>query len=452
MEMRSGFFWLASLLAFPVAGAPLLLHPSFRRYGASARAVFAGAAGAFAITLVLVLATLAGWPWRLLPVVLVGTALCLLLRLVLPPVVPGNPVRSAGGTPGPVGWSALAIIVLALAAATAAAASASATSPDLLLFWGPKAEAFSAARGFDPEYLGDPLHRYQHVSYPPLVPAVYAFGAIAAGRFPWMGPVATFPLLLAALALALPGTLARFASRRDALVATAMIVASAGFLGDSLDIAGNADPALLLFEILAIAVLMGAPKGEPAPELLAGVLLGAAAAAKVEGLPFVLAAGSFHLLRRGGPGLVSTVGRGVRLFGPSAAFLGAWFAFGAMRGLFRGYESYGPLLEIHGSALPVALRTIATSLASAGWALAWTIPLAALLMAGRGVRSSNAIFPAAVAATLGVFFLFTYIHLADPTLLIGWSAGRIFMIVSCLLVLAALGATSASASDERRSG
>jgi hypothetical protein len=53
------------------------------------------------------------------------------------------------------------------------------------MFWGPKAQAFAAARTVDTRVLSDPLQDYPHPSYPPLVTSLYALGTIAASRFPW---------------------------------------------------------------------------------------------------------------------------------------------------------------------------------------------------------------------------------------------------------------------------
>lgn len=436
----SGVVWLASLLVLPAAGAPLLLHSAYRRFGAFARVALAFAVGAGALSLVMTVAALAGWRWHPAPLALSAFALCAVLRLAIRRPSPLEAPPPSGGPLAASEWVAIGIILVALAAAAAAAFSAAATSPDLILFWGPKGETFAAAGGFDADYLGDPVHVYQHVSYPPLVPAMYAFATMAAGRFSWMGAVATFPLCLAALALALPGVLGRFASRRDALAATAAITAAIGFLGDALDVAGNADSALLLFEVLAVAVLLGTTQEDGAGELLAGILLGGAVAAKVEGLPFALTAiGSYFILRRA-RGAASLARSAARLVLPSAAVLAAWLAFGTSRHLFRGYESYGPAFSLYLRTLGPVLAGIARALFHAGGALPWLIPLAAVLACGSAAWRGQAPYPLAIAAVLVGFFVFTYLHVPDPALWIEWSAGRIFMVVSPLCVLAVVAA------------
>lgn len=440
--MSASAVWLASLLALPIAGAPLLAHRAFRGYGIPARIALAAAAGAVLLSGTMTIGSIFHWPWRLPVLLLVTLGESFALRSLLRRAPRAAP-RIAGGPFSAPEWAALCIGALALLAAAAAALAGCATSPDLLLFWGPKGQAFALARGIDDMYLGDPVLIYQHASYPPLVPNVYAFATIAAGplRFPWIAAVATFPLLLAATAAALPGVLRRSVPRRDALVAMAAITACLGFLGDALDMAGNADAALLLFETLAIAILLG-PAGEERPgQLLAGLLLAGAVAAKAEGLPFAFAAGAIFLLAR--RRRIRWPSAPLLLFAPAALSLGAWFAFGRLRHLFHGYETYGPTFEIHWDRLGLVIRAIGRSLAQAGAGVPWLLPLAALLAGlGKPRRAAGdsdamtALYPAAIAAILAGFFVFTYLHGPDPTLWIVWSAGRIFAVVAVLLVLA----------------
>lgn len=458
--MKPGVVWIGSLLAFPLAGAPLLAHSAFRGFGRAARFALAAGAGVFVISTTMTFLALARVTWSLPLLVAAGFVECLALRLALrgapAPVAPERRRLSGGER------VAAGSIVVSLFAAAGATAAATATSTDLLLFWGPKAAAFAAARGMDAEYLADHLHRYQHASYPPLVPDIFAFATVAAGTFSWMAAAATFPIVLAVLAAALPGLLRRFSPTRDALFASAAIAASLGLAGHALMMAGNADPFLLFFEVLSIAVLLGAGPDDRASHLAAGLLLGGAAAAKVEGLPFVLCAAAFYLALRGRPyarHLRRSVATAVRLLAPAALALAGWFAFGRQRAVFLGYESYGPALDIHWGTLGHVLSTTASSLASAAMGLPWLVPAAAFAAAlaartrpasSKTAGSRDFLYPAAIAAVLSVFFVFTYLHGPDPTLLIEWSAGRIFLIVSPLLTFAAIarGAPRAGSSEE----
>jgi hypothetical protein len=436
--MRTGFLWLASLALFPAAGAPLLAHRAFRGYGIPARIVLAAAAGAVVISETMTVATIFGWRWNVAALVLCGMLECLALRFVLGGEMPAAEEDRPRDS-GPRSWAArVAILVCALAilAAAVAAISASATSPDLQLFWGPKAQAFAAARGLDAAYLADPIYHYQHRSYPPLLPNVYAFAILAAGggRLPWLAAIATFPILIVGMAMGLPGILRRSVPRTDALVAAAAITAAAGFLGIALEMAGNADPAILLFGTLAVAILLGTGGEERSGQLLAGLLLAGAAMVKTEGLPLAAAAVvCLFLLRRR-----TFSPRSVALLAvPTLVCLASWFAFGLRTGAFREYESYGPILEVHWERLGCVLTLIARCLAEAGAATPWLVPLAALLIARS--KSRRALYPLAIAALLGAFFVFTYLHGdADPTLWIIWSSGRIFAILSPLLVLAVI--------------
>jgi hypothetical protein len=386
--MTPATVWLASFLVFPAAGAPLLFHRSFRCFGIPARLVLAGAVGTVAVSWTMNLAALAGWRWNLPLLVAAGLLECAALRHLIEEGDPPEPrVRARRGPFSLQEKGAVIVCLVSVAAALAAALSAAATSPDLLLFWGTKAQAFAAARTIDDDFLGEPFLRYLHTSYPPLVTNVFAFATIAARVLPWMAAVATFPLVLAALAAALPGILKRSTGRSHALVATAAIVASIGLLGDVLDIAGNADMPLLLFEILAVAVLMGPDGDRSAGQLLSGVLLGGAAAAKVEGLPFALAAVVFFLALRPRPSRTRLAGAAARLLVPAAVSLAAWFAFGRQRHLFKSYETYGATFDVHLDRIGLVARIVGTALGGAGAALPWLVPLAALGAAARGRRA-----------------------------------------------------------------
>ena len=431
--MRSGYLWLASLLCCPLAGWPLLAHSSYRRFSRACRAGLSAAVGSVLVSGWMTVFALAGIAWR--PIVITAAAVltAFLLRLLareeglqppeasVSPALPGE--RLASG-----------IATVAVLAALAAAGSAAATSVDLLYFWGPKAQAFAAARTVDVSFLRDPMLQYMHPSYPPLVTNLSSFASIAAGRFAWGAATLLVPACLAAIALSLPGLLRTGAPRRTAWAASALVVSALGLLGNELDVAGNGEPWVWLFEVLGTASLLGSAATTGPGQLLAGLLLAGAASAKIEGLPFALAAVILFLAFRRHE---VRVGRAAAfLIAPSAVSLGAWFAFGASRRLFYGYEQYGSFLEIHWNELTVVLSGIASALWSAAWALPWLLPLAALLVAPG--QAGLARLPLVLAAVLAGFFVFTYLHLPDPSLLIGWSAGRVFSPLLALLAVAAV--------------
>lgn len=441
--MKPGLIWLAAFLALPVAGAPLLAHPAFRRYGFACRAVLAAGVGAVVLSLVMTLATLAGVSWGIVWLLAVSAAVSALLRAGLEseaddPETPLEETRLPGRL-------SIALSGLSVIAAFYAARTASATSADLLLFWGPKAEAFAAARAIDVVFLRAPLHPYMHPDYPPLVTNVYAFATMLAGRFPWGTAPLSFALVTAGFALALPGVLGAARPRDPALALSALIIASTTLLGIILNVAGNGDAILLFFEVCAAALLTAPDAWRGSQRLLAGIFLAGAASAKVEGLAFVAAAAALFLVldRRG-----RTLRGAALLLAPTVVSLLAWFAFGAKTRLFRFYEGYGSFLSLHWESLPLILDTLAYALFQVAWGLPFLVPIAVLLCA-RGLSRSSWI-PLGCAALLSGFFVFTYLH--STYLLeewIGWSAGRIYTPVAALLALAAMPATATDRSVAR---
>ncbi|HVE66011.1 MAG TPA: hypothetical protein VNC59_05480 [Thermoanaerobaculia bacterium] len=452
--MRAGHVWLATFAFFPLVGAPLLKHPVFRRFGLVSRVVLAGGIGMVIVSWTMTVFALAGVRWGP-PLILVSVVVAFALRLTLSggsESVPSPRERGEGPGEGraatPV--AALAIIAVSLLAALAATVAARSTSLDLLLFWGPKAQQFAAARTIDVKFLTAPYIDYMHVYYPPLVTNVFALGAMVAGRFAWGAATLTFPLLLAATAFGLPGIVRTAARSPAAYGTTALVVSALSLLGIHASVAGNAEPFLLFFETLALALLLTPFARTAAGQLLAGLLLAGAAGAKVEALPFVGAAVVFFFIvepaarRSPGPTLA-------RLLGPAALSLLPWFAFGASRKLFYGYYSYGRFLEIHWEHFGSVLSGFGTAFWNAGYALPFVVPFVVLLLT-RG-KTRRAIVPLGVAVALAAFFTFTYLHSGtDPRVWIGWSAARIFSPLTVLFALAAHTAAQGADGVEESSG
>jgi hypothetical protein len=317
----------------------------------------------------------------------------------------------------------------------AATVSGRFTSADLLLFWGPKAQQFAAARTIDANFLGAPFMEYLHVYYPPLVTSVWALGATIAGRFPWGAATLTFPLLLAATAVGLAGILKTQTGRAPAVTTTALVISAIALVGIRGLIPGNAEPFLLFFEILSVALLLTPAAATTGGRLLAGVFFAGAATSKVEGLPFVLtAAALFIMVDRKDFG--RTVRTALVLIGPTLVALGSWFAFGEAHRLFRGYRGYGEVLAVRWENLGTIAAAIGAALWKAGYALPWLVPLAVMIFAPP--RSRRVLLPIGTAVVLGGFLLFTYLTTAgDPTQLIGWSAARVFSPLTALFALAA---------------
>ena len=148
--MRAGWVWLASFAVYPLVGAPLLAHRAFRPFGPAARGVLAGGVGAVLCSWTMTAFALAGWRWGPLPV-LVSAALALASRSLLRNAEFGLP-DARGNRPrdeDQLTWIAHAVTAISVLAALAATVAARSTSPDLLLFWGPKAQQFAAARTID---------------------------------------------------------------------------------------------------------------------------------------------------------------------------------------------------------------------------------------------------------------------------------------------------------------
>jgi hypothetical protein len=424
--VNAGRVWVVAWAALPLLGAPLLAHPACRGYSILARAVLAGAAGGVLLSFVMTLCAIAGLPWSPIPLALATAALAAAMRLPLRGAAAARPDPAPPRLPERVAY---VLSSAAVAVALLATISGAAGSSDLLLFWGPKAQAFARARTIDVAFLASPQASHMHPYYPPLVTNLYAAATMLAGGFSWGAATLTFPLLLAALAVALPSLLSR--AERPFVPAAALVVSSLALLGAEADIAGNADMALLLFEVLGLALLLASgPIGTP-DLLLSGLLFAGAATAKVEGLPFVLAVVLFFLWGRWREGEVRRAT--FLLLGPTLAALGAWFVFGAARNVFHTYGEYGSLLEIRWDRFGSVLAQIGRALWANGFALAYLVPLTVLLASRAGARR----LPLAVAAILAAFFVLTYmLPVSDPREWIQWSAARTLAPVACLLALA----------------
>jgi hypothetical protein len=416
--VRSGYVWLATFVACPLAAWPLLAHADYRRFSTPCRIGLAAAGGGVLISTWMTIFALVGLAWSPALLFAVSLLTSFLLRFVLrdgktPPGRERLPLRGTDR-------AATALAALAVFASLLAAASAASTSPDLLIFWGPKAQQFARARTFDSAFLTDPFLNYVHPSYPPLVTNLCAFASMVVGRFPWGAATLTLPLWLAVLAVSLPDAFRRIGSRGGAAPASAFIVASFAFLGSFFHSAGNAEPWIWVFESLGMALLVGDAGVTKEGQLLAGLFLAGSATAKVEGLPFALAAALLFLVVRRRE--IAPRRAALFLLLPTVISLGAWFAFGATRRVFFTYEQYGRLLEIYWSQLAPVARSIGKALWSAGWTIPWLVPLAAVVLAS--ARSRLSVIPLASSVILAAFFLFTYLHQPDASFLIEWSAGR----------------------------
>jgi len=444
--MKPGLVWLLGFAVPTIAGLPLAFARPFGWLSLPSRMALSAAVGWFSTSLAMTAASLLGIPWSVPWMTAAGLGITTWLARGLGREKPIRLVQT-----GTSSWARVAGWLLSsggVAAAIVAVVAGAATSGDLIVFWGAKSEAFALARGVDAGFLKTPALQYLHASYPPLLTNVYALATIVAGRFSWLAATATFPLLLAVLAVALTGILRWTADANRASLAAAVAVCGLGLLGSEADVGGNGEMALLLFESLAMALLISPMMTAASMQRLAGCLLGGAACTKVEGLPFAVAAIALFLVlnrRRVEPGRAL-----IRLAGPTLLGLAVWFSFGAGRGLFTGYRGYGSFHVIYAKNLSVVLGCVGRSLWLVGYGLPFLIPIVLVLLRGRVPRM--AWLPLGTAATLALFFVFTYLHEPDPRLWIGWSAARIFAPLIPLVTIAAVSAAERPGDERNPSG
>ncbi len=421
--------WLAGwVLLLPLLGAPLLSHRAYGSFSGACRSVLSAAAGAVILSFTQTLSALAGLPWSALPLALLTAAIAGSLRAVARDSAPPSPAALDDPGRSLAGFLVAGSIGIALLLTVGGAAGSS----DLLLFWGPKAEAFASARTIDTGFLSDPRNAHMHPYYPPLVTNLFALSTTIAGSLPWDAATLTFPLVLAGLAVTLPSLLRRAERLWAPAAISAVVVSALALLGAEADVAGNADVFLWLFELVGMALLLASGPIDAPRLLLAGLLLAGAATSKVEGLPFALAAALFYLTGRRAQGGIAKPG--VLLLAPTALSLGAWFWLGLSRKVFARYGEYGSLLDLRWERFGLVASQIVRAFWSAGWALPFLVPLAVLLLGPGGARR----LPLAVAATLAVFLTLTYLSpVPDPRLWIEWSASRTFAPIAALLALSA---------------
>jgi hypothetical protein len=428
--------FLAALLALPLLGAGAAFHPSVRSEGLLARIAAALALGAVTLTLTGVLLTFASISWSI--PAMAAPPLCASLALGLSwsrkPAPPRRPYRPSRG----VAFFAIAVTAVSLLCLFWTLATAGATSVDFLYFWGAKAARFAAVRGIDTALLRWTYFGHGVPDYPPSVPILQAWGALAAGKLPWrFVPVCSLLWVAAAAPLVLALLRRRLSDDAATAVASFWIAATSITIAQSYS-GGNAEAQLLFFETLAVASLLVEDEdaGADASRFLPALMLAGAVLTKVEGSVAALAIAAGATLRdaleRRGP----LLRRALPLVLVPAACVLTWFAFQRHFGLTVGYRSHGPLFLLRAEFLPTILREELRNLDAGTFGLAWAIPIAFLLAARPDPRR---LLPAlALIAALFGFLTFDYMHdQGDPSERIGWTTPRVSQSALSACILAA---------------
>jgi hypothetical protein len=271
------------------------------------------------------------------------------------------------------------------------------------------------------------------VDYPPLVPIVQAFGAVAADRFPWRTVPLTSLLWVAAAAPLLHALLRRRLDGDSAAAVTAFWVAAmTASVATSLS-GANAEAPLLFFESVALAALL--TEGPDTSRFLPALMLAGAVLTKVEGsvaaILIVFGVVVRDLLERR-PKLWR---RAVALTLSPAAALSAWFLFQWHFGLRPGFRGHGGLLALHADHLGTVLARLPPALEAGTYGVSWILPLVLLIAARPRVRPLLPAF--ALGAGLMAFLVFDYLHdRENPAIRIQWTAPRVSQPALSALILA----------------
>jgi hypothetical protein len=313
----------------------------------------------------------------------------------------------------------LALAVLSLAILTSAVIAAMATSGDYVYFWGVKGQRWGAEQILDYAFTKAPSH-YMHPDYPPLLPLYYAWTLTGGdGALDWWGGILATPLFL------LTGACAMWAFGRRARVAhidgiVTLFVSLFALFYVRNQVAGNAEPALHMFEAMALAALIARK------DAVAAIALSGVAVTKVEGGVFVLIVCGVTWLAR-----ERTLREKLKLSILPVATLAIWLIFAATHGLT---DTYLPKDDLAVRYLGPTLIVFAQELAVRLWYLPW-IAFALILACGR-VRKA---LPYIAACVLFLAFLVAVYMRAEPHNMI-WSAGRTLMTPLLLLIAAAMAA------------
>jgi hypothetical protein len=431
----TGFRFLIALLALPFLGYALQSFSAFRTLHPAARWGLAGAFGAIMLCVQMLLFTWLGIRW----------SIWLLLCLPVLIAIGRRRFRRQAHVQerdGRTGLLAIIVTLVTLGATTYASVTARATSSDLLLFWGTKGQRFAQMAGIDVGFLRDPEHFLMHADYPPMLPCLYAWATLVAGRFAWGAALLSLPLFLMLAILTFFGFARPVLGRVAAAEYASILAALLAFVLISSYTAGNAEPLLIYFQVVALSAIVFAidrPEGLPA----AGVALAGGVLTKVEGMVFaaLVVFAAVILMREARRWRSLTL-----LAGAPAIALAAWVFFCRSHGLLDFYDlnKRSQLMLGH---IPVVLREVGRQAAYDAWFMPWIVVFV-LSIGGKRTRAS--FLALAVALGFGGFIICTYLtSKEDPTLWIQWSAARLLITPLLCLFFVAPANASANAKSTR---
>lgn len=429
--MREDVVYLLAEAAIVLFGGAAAFHPSVRDFSWPARLAAALAAGSVLLTVEATLFSMLGIAWSVgtlaVPLLLVSGFLIFVWIRKKADAEPERPLPTYRSMA--LVLSSLGFLYLLLSLALS-----SSTSVDYLLFWGVKAVRFAEARGIDAAFLRSGYSFHAVPDYPPLVPILQAWGALASGKMPWrLNPILSAVWAIAAAAILVP-------LLRRKLGAPAWVVLAFWSVALSFSLAysysgGNAEAPLLFFETVAVASLLTESETNPS-RFLAGIALCGAVLTKVEGTAAALALIAGTLVRDLSRRQTGAVACALRLAIGPALGLAVWFSYQRSAGLHVGYRPHGELLRLYPSHWGSIAQNMLYFLNAGTLWLSWAIPILFLAWFARRWRR---VLPA-LALTLGLmgFLVFDYLHdKEDPAVRIGWTLPRASQPALSALVLGA---------------
>ncbi len=405
-----------AFLVLPLVGIVIWRLDGVRQLALDGRIAIAGATGALIVAIVMAAMALVGLEWSRARLV---TAVVILIAGGIGSVVRARTLPREMQPPRE--RFALLFIAIFLAITAYGLITARETTGDLLFFWGPKGVHFYRSGTINVDYLRNPDNFLAHRDYPPLLPLLFAWSNSLSHEFSWWAAV-----LLSGLCLAGFVALVR-ATARDAL--PALLAASIlAWVFARAQVAGGADPLLLLFEVTAVAGLLFLRDVRSQP-IVAAIGIAGAVVTKVEGASFAVAILLALLIER------RPMKRILAVLFPAIVLLGGWIAFLIRAELLDTYRGPGVLTFRY--LREVLSGTIAAASYDAYW-IPWIAPLIVVFLGDvRRARLPLTIAVLSVGATLSFYLR----SASDPSIFwIPSSAQRVLLTPLAMLLLAAAAA------------